>query len=184
MAPREKGLIPALEVRFRKTEDHFIEATIHICMAKRRDGGFKRKTGSTFLSNPEIRRAIKESGLTEGEIGRLNLVYAGVLGRAIWTSYLPFYQSKVGTIFNERGIERLLEIKVRDRAERQFKGLKSFEHRQLREPRRKQLIKRGHPRGDYYTLAKDKELLPRQIGFGTQKARQKKSGKVPRKRPK
>jgi len=197
---KEKAkILPAIEIIFVKeyskdfmkgrrpsVNKKVLHAKFHICKAEKTRNGFRKKKDSIIISNPEIRDAIENLeiriGDIDGKFGNMKLLYKPRERVAIWTSYFPF-ESPYHEIFGGKGIERILEGKVRDRAESQFPGLKHFEHSMSMGQRRDQLEKRGHKNPERYSLGGDKILLRKQIAADTQKHRQARRERAQRTRP-
>ncbi|MFH1587582.1 MAG: hypothetical protein ABID38_07030 [Candidatus Diapherotrites archaeon] len=173
-------LIPAIEVRYvedSRQSKHLVSAEFYVCRAEKTRNGFLKKENSEYISNPEIRDAIevleKKHGNVDYPIGFMQISYDHkIIGTATWNDYLPFLNRFID-IFQRKGIERLLEQKVRDRAEKHFSKLRHFRHNEpLLKQRINQLIKRGHRIPEDYHLEDDKIFLRKQIAKDTQKHRQ------------
>lgn len=110
-------------------------------------------TAPDFVSNKEIRQAIRKSQFNEKQyLGFMELDLIDNVGK--WHFYNPFHGSHTNPIFSGKGIGGILEFRVMQEMKKRFPQLKKFKHvttgrYRLSEKRKSQLLKRGL---DFYGL--------------------------------
>lgn len=136
-----------------------------------------KEKGSEFISNSEIREAIKKSlksGLQRTSIEwGLNLLFNTKTRTATWQTYYPLGPPKEFKEFKKKGIANYLELLSLLEMKKRFPSLKKLVHRIPGDPRIKQLEKRKLDLREY-SFEEAIEKLREKLRKDTRKAREKK----------